>query len=155
MTDPRDNPLTDWYSQLDVRPEASDAEIGAAYRRLARALHPDSAKPGSVDVERLQRVLEAHAILSNPTRRREYDRLRRQDTASNGAQRCPVCRGARMIATPCGFCEATGVQRAASPWLSITRVCPRCRGSRRLRLRCGACAGTGETSARGPRATRG
>ena len=146
MTDRRDKPLTDLYSQLDVHPQASHAEIHAAYRRLARALHPDSAKPGSVDVERLQRVLEAHAILSSPTRRREYDERRLQSTAPRAAQRCPVCRGARTIVTPCGSCRATGFQRAPSPWLSIPRLCRRCHGTRCVRLSCGACAGSGEAS---------
>jgi DnaJ-class molecular chaperone len=150
MTDHRDNPLTDWYSQLDVRPEASHAEIDAAYRRLARALHPDSAQPDSVDVERLQRVLEAHAILSNPARRRDYDERRQPRTPSPASkpQRCPVCRGAQTITTPCGACHATGYQRSPSPWLSTPRPCPICHGTRRRRLRCGACAGTGHTTPR-------
>jgi DnaJ-class molecular chaperone len=150
MTDRRDNPLTDWYAQLDVRPEASDAEIDAAYRRLARALHPDLAAPDSVDVERLQRVLEAHAILSNPTRRRDYDERRQPRTPSRVSEqpRCPVCRGAQTILTPCGACHATGYQRSTSPWLSTPRPCPVCRGTRRQPLRCGACAGTGYTNLR-------
>jgi DnaJ-class molecular chaperone len=150
MTDHRDNSLTDWYSQLNVRPEATHAEIDAAYRRLARALHPDSAPPASVDVERLQRVLEAHAILSNPTRRRDYDERRQLRTPSPASerQRCPVCRGAQTIMTPCVACHDTGYQRLASPWLSTLRPCPVCRGTRRRRLRCGACAGTGSTTRR-------
>ncbi len=147
MTDHRDNSLTDWYSQLDVRPEASHAEIDAAYRRLARALHPDSAQPDSVDVERLQRVLEAHAILSNPGRRRDYDARRRRRTPSRASeqQHCPVCRGAQTIVTPCGACHAMGYRRSPSPWIAIPRPCPVCLGTRRQRLRCGACAGTGYT----------
>jgi|EndMetStandDraft_5_1072996.scaffolds.fasta_scaffold497502_1 DnaJ-class molecular chaperone len=150
MTDHRDNSLTDWYSQLDVRPEASHAEIDAAYRRLARALHPDSASPDSVDVERFQRVLEAHAILSNPARRRDYDERRqpRRPSPASEQQRCPVCRGAQAIMTPCVACHATGYRRSASPWLSTPRPCPVCLGTRRQRLRCGACAGTGYTTLR-------
>ncbi len=148
MTDRRDIPLTDWYSQLDVHPEASHAEIDAAYRRLARALHPDSAQPGSVDVDRLQRVLEAHAILSNPARRRDYDERRQPRTPSPASQqqRCPVCRGTRTIVTPCVACHATGYRHVASEWLSTPRPCPVCRGTGRRRLRCGACAGTGYTT---------
>jgi molecular chaperone DnaJ len=150
MADRRDDPLADWYLQLGVRPEASRAEIDAAYRRLARALHPDVAAPDSVDLERLQRVLEAHAILSNPTRRREYDERRQPRTFSRAteAQRCPVCRGARAIRTPCGACHATGLGRSTSPWLSPPRPCPACQGTGRQWLRCGACGGTGHTNLR-------
>jgi DnaJ-class molecular chaperone len=150
MTDHRDISLTDWYSQLDVRPEASHAEIDAAYRRLVRAFHPDSAPPDSVDVERLQRVLEAHAILSNPARRRDYDERRLPHTSfpASEQQRCPVCRGAQTIMTPCVACHATGYRRMASPWLATPRPCPVCRGTSRQHRRCGACAGTGYTTLR-------
>jgi DnaJ-class molecular chaperone len=151
MADHRDNPPIDWYAQLDVRTDASHAEIDAAYRRLARALHPDSAPPGSVDVERLQRVLEAHAILSSPARRRDYDKRRQPPTQSlrtGEARSCPVCRGARTIITPCGACRAQGYQHFAGPWLSTPHPCEVCNGSGRRRLRCGACAGSGETHTR-------
>jgi len=33
--------LPDYYSILSVRPDASPEEIRAAYRRLAKRLHPD------------------------------------------------------------------------------------------------------------------
>jgi len=150
MPDHRDSPLTDWYAQLDVHPEASRAEITAAYRRLARALHPDSAPPDSIDVERLQRVLEAHAILTNPARRRDYDTRRQPPTRAPAREprHCPVCRGAGMIMTSCGACHATGLQHAPAPWLSIPRPCPICHGTRHRPSSCGACAGTGAMNTR-------
>jgi DnaJ-class molecular chaperone len=159
MADYRRESLTDWYAQLEVHPDVSLVEIDAAFRRLVRALHPDSAQPGAVDVERLQRVLEAHAILSNPTRRRDYDERRRPPAPAPSSQpreprRCPVCRGAGTILTPCGACRATGYRRSMSPWLSTPRPCPVCLGTRRQPLRCGACAGTGETSTSRPSRAR-
>jgi len=37
----------DLYARLGIAPDASPSQINAAYRRLARALHPDSApNPG-------------------------------------------------------------------------------------------------------------
>jgi DnaJ-class molecular chaperone len=150
MADHRDEPLIDWYAQLEVAPDATPAEIDAAYRRLARALHPDSARPESVDVERLQRVLEAHAVLSNPARRGDYDKfLRPPPTQSANAPRCcPVCRGTRKIMTPCAACRASGYQQSARPWLSTPRPCAVCDGTGRRPVGCGACAGTGNTNAR-------
>lgn len=61
------------YEVLGVIPGASPAEIRAAYRHLARRLHPDS--PGSPpDAQvRMARVNEAWAVLSDPDRRSLYD----------------------------------------------------------------------------------
>ena len=149
MADHRDNSLIDWYAQLDIRPDASHAEIVAAYRRLARALHPDSAEPDSVDLERLQRVLEARAVLSDPTRRRDYDTRRQLQTTSLRTRErrgCPVCCGTRTITTPCASCCATGFQRSTPLWLSTPRPCLTCQGTRQQRVTCGACGGTGATS---------
>jgi DnaJ-class molecular chaperone len=145
----RDRPLADWYAQLEVSTDASTAEIDAAYRRLARALHPDATQRQSVDVERLQLVLEAHDILSNPARRRTYDELRglrRTMPAPRESRHCPVCRGARFIATPCSRCGATGYQSSTSPWLRTVRRCPGCQGTGRRATPCGACAATGRTT---------
>jgi len=58
------------YDRLGVAPTASTAEIRAAYRRLARAAHPDHA--GSA---REMAVLnEAWRVLGDPARRAAYDR---------------------------------------------------------------------------------
>lgn len=59
------------YEILQVSPDATEAEIKRAFRRLAKALHPDSGNPG--DVERFRRVQEAYETLSSPERRRAYD----------------------------------------------------------------------------------
>ena len=68
----------DLYSVLGVAPDASPAEIAHAYRALVRRHHPDSRSGADVADHdgALQRVLVAHAILSDPQRRAEYDRSR-------------------------------------------------------------------------------
>lgn len=149
MVDHRDTQFIDWYALLEVRPDASTGEIDAAYRRLARTLHPDSAHPRAVDVERLQLVVEAHDILSNPARRRAYNARRivhQRIGASRELRHCPVCRGTRMIATPCRECGASGYQSSASPWLRATSRCRSCRGTGHRLTPCGACAATGYTT---------
>lgn len=61
----------DPYIVLGVPREASGEEIVRAYRRAARASHPDSGGPGSA--ERFQAVSDAYEVLRDPRRRAVYD----------------------------------------------------------------------------------
>jgi DnaJ-class molecular chaperone len=63
-----------YYGLLQVSSDASEIEIKAAYRRLARQYHPDSGQPG--DVERFREIQQAYETLSDAERRRAYDRTR-------------------------------------------------------------------------------
>ena len=65
----------DYYEILGVKPDASDAEIKSAYRRLARKYHPDVSKESSAE-EKFKAVNEAYEALKDPSRRRAYDQLR-------------------------------------------------------------------------------
>jgi plastocyanin len=58
-------PVRDPYDVLGVSPGASAAEVQAAYRRLARALHPDA--PGGGGGEAMAAVNRAYAALRNGT----------------------------------------------------------------------------------------
>jgi DnaJ-class molecular chaperone len=65
----------DYYQTLGVPRTASQAEIKKAFRKLAREHHPDK-KPGDTVAEaRFKAVNEAHAVLSDPDKRKKYDRL--------------------------------------------------------------------------------
>lgn len=69
------------YDTLGVRPDASPAEVRAAYLRLARELHPDTHldRPEAdrrAAERRLQDVNRAWSVLRDDTRRRTYDRDR-------------------------------------------------------------------------------
>ena len=66
----------DYYKALGVAKDASAADIKKAYRKLARELHPDK-NPGDATAEaRFKEVSEAYDVLSDSSRRREYDEAR-------------------------------------------------------------------------------
>jgi DnaJ-like protein len=84
----------DYYALLEVQPDADDATIRLAFRRLARVYHPDVAGSGSL--ERMQRLNVAYQTLSDPERRRAYDSSRglaaRPTPASDGATAASAAR---------------------------------------------------------------
>jgi molecular chaperone DnaJ len=66
----------DYYEVLGVSKDATQAEISKAYRKLARELHPDARPDDPAAEERFKEVGEAHSVLSNAEKRKEYDQIR-------------------------------------------------------------------------------
>ncbi|GAA2014808.1 DnaJ domain-containing protein [Nakamurella flavida] len=75
----------DFYTELGVSKTATAPEIKKAYRKLARDLHPDK-NPGNKQAEeKFKAASEAYDVLSDDTKRKEYDEAR--DLMASGAFR--------------------------------------------------------------------
>ena len=66
----------DYYKTLGVSKNASADEIKQSYRKLARKYHPDANKGNASAEERFKEISEAHNVLSDEKRRKEYDDAR-------------------------------------------------------------------------------
>ncbi len=65
--------MKDLYQILGLTKSASAEEIKAAYRKLAKKLHPDL-NPGNQEVEKsFKELSQAYSILSDPEKRKLYD----------------------------------------------------------------------------------
>lgn len=64
----------DPYKELGVSRGASAAEIKAAFRKLAKQLHPDTNPDDKAKLERFQRVTAAFDLLGDAEKRAKFDR---------------------------------------------------------------------------------
>ena len=74
----------DFYAILGVPQDADQAAIKKAYRKLARKHHPDQNAGDAAAERRFKDIGEAHAVLSDPKQRQEYDAVRQM--AHGGAR---------------------------------------------------------------------
>jgi curved DNA-binding protein len=67
----------DYYKVLGLERNATQTEVKKAYRKLARAYHPDINKEVGAE-EKFKEVSEAHEVLGDVEKRAAYDQLGRQ-----------------------------------------------------------------------------
>ncbi len=79
----------DYYAVLGVPRTATAAEVRKAFRKLAREFHPDRNAGDKEAERRFKEVNEAHEVLADPTKRKQYDELgtRWQEYARAGGRR--------------------------------------------------------------------
>jgi molecular chaperone DnaJ len=87
----------DFYQVLGVPDSASQEEIKKAYRKLAKQYHPDANPNNASAAERFKEISEAHSVLSDPEKRKQYDQMRRLGAFEGMPRRPP---GARPAGAP-------------------------------------------------------
>ena len=63
-----------YYDVLGVSRNATETEIKKAYRNLAKKYHPDVCKEADAE-EKFKSINEAYSVLSDESKRRQYDQL--------------------------------------------------------------------------------
>jgi DnaJ-class molecular chaperone len=82
-----DTARTNHYHTLGLDYDCTVDDVRAAYRFLAKQHHPDM-NPDAPDARlRTQELVAANEVLSNPKRRRDYDRSLRETKRSTGTSR--------------------------------------------------------------------
>jgi hypothetical protein len=120
----------DAYLALGVAPDATAEEIRTAYRRLARALHPDANPGDQIAAERFRRVAQAYRVLGDEERRHRYDFLRLTPRPGpRAARQAPGPTGNVTVRGPQAFpahhprqVEQANVRPEADEWSFLVRV---------------------------------
>ena len=121
---------TDYYALLGVAPDATTAQIKSAYRKLAKQYHPD-VNTSSDAAEKFREITEAYDTLTDPDRRRRYDRLHGTRTGTSDGTRSGNARSGNRTRTGNGSANGDGSQAASrilkvleDTWLEIRRWHP-------------------------------
>ena len=93
----------DYYEVLGVPRSATDAQIKAAYKKLAIKYHPDK-NPGDTGTaeQNFKKVSEAYEVLSSKEKRATYDQIGKSGLHGSGGM-------------PSNFSQAPAAQSSASP----------------------------------------
>jgi DnaJ-class molecular chaperone len=86
-------PKRDYYEVLNLPKTATADEIKRAHRRLAKQFHPDANKSNPNATKRFQEIQEAYDVLSDPTKRTNYDQFGHEGVDPAAAAAAAAARG--------------------------------------------------------------
>jgi curved DNA-binding protein CbpA len=112
----------DPYQALGLGADASPADISRAYRRLARALHPDSQPGDDAAGDQFRAVSDAYEVLSDPARRTDWDR--RHPRPASGPRRAPGSASRRPQIGPLSPAAANHPHPRPALWAGPVHVEP-------------------------------
>jgi molecular chaperone DnaJ len=78
------DPSVDYYKALGVGEKATADEIKKAYRKAAKAYHPDSTGGDKAKESRFKDISNAYDVLGEPKKRALYDQIRAQGGMPQG-----------------------------------------------------------------------
>jgi hypothetical protein len=110
----------DPYAVLGVSREATPLQVARAHRRLAKRHHPDLHEGATDAADAMRRINEAWWVLSNPTRRADYDRAHPSTSAMAvgghwSASRAPIHPASPSSTRTWATWRATAAETRAAP----------------------------------------
>jgi molecular chaperone DnaJ len=78
----------DYYKALEVDKKATPEEIKKSYRKLARKYHPDRNQGDKQAEARFKESSQAHDVLGDPEKRKQYDSGSGPFAQGGGPSRC-------------------------------------------------------------------
>lgn len=76
--------MKDYYKILGVSQTCDEDQIRKCYRKLAMQYHPDRNPDDSAAEEKFKEIAESYGVLTDPVKRREYDRCRATGATFSG-----------------------------------------------------------------------
>jgi molecular chaperone DnaJ len=161
--------IDDPYRELGLAPDSTDAQVKAAWRRLAAQWHPDrNASPQATRrIQRINRAVEAiraqRGAAASPAPQAAPDESAAllhtlelsleeaaagciRDLRGETGAACAACQGlGRAQPTACGSCGGTGRLRPHLwfGWMAGPADCEACNGTGQVQAACQPCAGSG------------